>query len=447
MRVILSLVILFLLAFSCSKKDVQPTPAPPIPAPPPDIVVDNTWKCEVGGKLYQGSIDTSFYTLDTADLPRRDTNIYIIGSTADGRANIAMKMRINRTAKDWVRMGLGGDYMTFDTASTNVMTTLEGTIQVPFNTEAFTGKKLKGTFSGELRSYNARNEPITNAVTNGTISAELGKGSSAPKFMTVSVANSEVAGPIRSAVHRSNTLIIDGVAFSGGNTYQLQVRTGAAIKPGTYRSGDGNVGLLLTVPSIPTHYVSDSLGDLSVTIQSVEGNVVTGTISGRSYVIGTAGTTAETSGKFRCRVIDYVAASDRSNQWGFSLDNKGQPSFVTAGGNITSASITQGGGRYLLTLKGTSDNGSSVFYLKLASFRAFAPGTYPIASFTDSCYLSRPDVKFFNSNDKFYFRIDTLTSTRLVGAFYGDFVRSGLLYGGGTMQVVRKGIFRTDGQF
>src|SRR6476661_2854631 len=157
MRLVLSLVILSLVVFACSKNADQPTPRTPTPTPPPpDIEVDNTWRCEVNGKLYQGSIDTSFYTLDTADLPRRDTTIYIIGSTADGKANIAMKMMINRNTKDWVLMGLGRDYMTFDTASTNVMTTVEGTIEVPFKTDGFTGKKLKGTFSGSLQSLNDR---------------------------------------------------------------------------------------------------------------------------------------------------------------------------------------------------------------------------------------------------------------------------------------------------
>lgn len=447
MRLVLSLFVLSLFAFACSKKEDQPAPTPPPPPPTPDFQVDNTWKCEIGGKLYQGTIDTSFYTLDTADLPRRDTIIYIIGSTADGRANITMKMRFNRNAKDWVLMGLGGDYMTFDTSSTNVMSTSEGTIEVPFRTEGFTGKKLKGTFSGSLRSLNDRNEPVTNTVTNGAISVELGKGSGAPKFMNVAVAGNNVTGPIRSAVHRSNALILDGVSFGGDATYQLQVRTGAAIKPGTYRSSNGNVGFQLWRPSFVTHYVSDSLGDLSVTIQSVEGNIVTGTISGRSFVPGSSGATAVTSGQFKCRVKDYVAGADASNQWGFSMDNKGQPSYVTAGGNITDATIRQNGARYVLTLKGTSDNGSSAFLVTLASFQPIAPGTYPISSWTDSCYLSTPSVKYFNDNDKAYIRIDTLSSTRLVGAFYGNFLRGGLLYGGGITQTLRKGFFRTDGHF
>lgn len=445
MKLVLSLVIISLVAFACSKHDATTsTPAPP---PISDFEVDNMWRCEVNGKLYQGRIDTSFYILDTADLPRRDTNIYIIGSTADGRADITMKMRFNRNAKDWVLMGVGGDFMTFDTASTNVMTTVEGIVEIPFKTEGFTGKKLRGTFAGSLRSLNDRNEAVTNAITNGAISVELGKGSGAPKFMSVAVAGNNVTGPIRSAVHRSNALIIDGVSFGGDTTYQVQVRTGAAIKPGSYRSSNGDVGFQLWRPSFFTHYVSDSLGDLSVTIQSVEGNIVTGTINGTTFVTGSGGTAAVTSGQFKCRVKDYFAGVDGNNQWGFSMDNKGQPSYVTAGGNITDATIRQNGARYVLTLKGTSDNGSSAFSLTLASFQPIAPGTYPISSWTDSCYLSTPSVKYFNDNDKAYIRIDTLSSTRLVGAFYGNFLRGSLLYGGGLTQTLRKGFFRTEGHF
>jgi hypothetical protein len=207
------------------------------------------------------------------------------------------------------------------------------------------------------------------------------------------------------------------------------------------------VGFYIWRPSIVTHYVSDVQGDLSVTIQSVEGGIVSGTINGQSLVVGTGGATVATSGQFKCRVKDYVARPDTKNQWQFNLDNNGHSPFVIAGGDNADATINQINGRYVLSLNGSSDNGNSAFRLRMASYQQFAPGTYELSSWTDSCYFSTPSVKYFNANNKAYVRIDSLSSTRIVGGFYGDFIRSGQLYGGGLGVTLRKGSFRTDGRF
>ncbi|HEV7330919.1 MAG TPA: hypothetical protein VGN63_07770 [Flavisolibacter sp.] len=437
MRRSLYLFVLTLLAFSCSKSNDNPDNTT---QPVPEITVDNTWRCEIGGKLYQGSIDTSFITLQ-GEPGRTDTIVTLSGSTADGSANIALKMMINRFARrsDTAYLGISGNYLTFDTASTSYLKTSEGTVWVPFKIEAFRNNKLKGSFSGNLASVSGP----TQSITNGAISVELGKGNGAPKMLRVNTDGQITTGPIRSAVLQSNALIIDGFAFDGVAVYQLQVRTGATIKPGTYKSTNGDVGFYIWRPSIITHNVSDVQGDLSVTIQSVEGGIVTGTFSGQSLSVGTGITAVNTTGQFKCRVKDYVAGMDAKDQWQFNIDGP----FMTAGGDITNATINQINGRYVLSLNGTSDKGNSTFRLRMASFQPFAPGTYELSSWTDSCYFSTPSVKYFNANDKAYVRIDSLSTTRIVGRFYGDFAKSGLLYGGGLIVPLRKGSFRTDGQF
>lgn len=341
-------------------------------------------------------------------------------------------------------LGVAATYLTFDTATTNYLKTSTNSVTVPFTIEGFTGAKLKGSFAGSVVSLAG----VRQTITNGTVSLEIGKGSRAPKFLEAIVAGAKLMGPVRSAVLKANTLIIDGFTFNGDTTYQLQVRTGGTLKTGTYKSTDGGVGFQMYRPSTVAHYVSDSLGDLAVTILSVEGSVVTGTFEGKALQIGSGGATAPvTSGKLTCRVRDYQAYADVSNQWKFSMDNFGQAPYFTAGGNIVSAAVKQSGSAYVLTLSGNTDNGRSAFYLTLRSFRPFATGIYALQSFTDSCYLSTPTAKYFNSNSNFYVRIDSLSSTRLVGGFFGTSVWGSTLYGSGFQQTLRKGVFRTEGHF
>jgi hypothetical protein len=436
MRTYLVLILVTVLFYCCQKDDSSRRKNA-------DFKVDNTWKCEIGDKQYSGTIDTSFYIFTGGS--SQDTMVALTGSTSDGKAHLTIRMAINRTGRpnNLMPIGLGGDYLTFDTASLVYLHTVSRLNIVQFKVEEFTGSKLKGSFEGTLSSGNGFVQPTVK----GTVSLEFGKGTNAPKFLSASLKGNHIAGPVRSATLISNTLIIDGSAFDGDTTYQLQVRTGVTIKPGVYRSLDGDVGFQLWRPSIVTHYVSDSLGDLSVTIQSVEGNIITGTFEGTAKVHMMGGPVEPiTSGKFRCRVKNYVPSEDNLNQWALSLDNHGQAPFITAGGNIVEGTATRNGSLYELYLNGNTDNGRSFFRLKLRSGKQFEPGTYALDRFSDTCYLSTPLNKFYK-NSSFYVRIDSISSTRLVGGFYGDILIGSELYGGGQQFTVRKGTFRTSGSF
>ncbi|HVG13553.1 MAG TPA: hypothetical protein VM935_01295, partial [Chitinophagaceae bacterium] len=84
----------------------------------------------------------------------------------------------------------------------------------------------------------------------------------------------------------------------------------------------------------------------------------------------------------------------------------------------------------------------------LRSYQRFAPGLYEVQSYSDSCYFTTPSIKYFNSNSRFYIRIDSISSTRLVGGFFGAAVAGKELYGTGMIGYsLRKGSFRTSGSF
>ncbi|KAA9041240.1 hypothetical protein FW778_04175 [Ginsengibacter hankyongi] len=436
MRFIFFFILLSQTFVACHKADTSVPDVPPV-----DFSVNNTWQCEVGGITYSGSIDTSFYKIIGAGM--QDTILYLSGSSANGKANITMKMFINRTSfrSDTMHITYGISYFRFDTSSNNYLQT-SSNATVLFSIEGFTTKKLKGSFSGILNGTDGSYQNITN----GKLSLDVDKGNSTPKFLGLTVENKFIYGPIRTGVIKANTLIIDGVTFDGDSVYQLQIRTGTRIKTGVYHSQKGDVGFQLWRPDIVTHYVSDSLGDLAVTILSVTGDIVTGTFKGNALTEDGSGNITPLSGYFTCRVKDYYNIGvDSLNQWGFSIDNRGQYPYETMGGNISNASIFRNGVTNRLIINGHSDYGSSVFHISLTSYSGFSPGAvYSPNVFVDSCYFSNRDKSYFAGISGFYIKIDSINSQRIAADFYGNMTVSNLFYGSGTSEVCRKGYFQAN---
>lgn len=416
-----------LVVLSCKKND-SPNPLNQ------DFPVTGTWQCSIDGVPYNGTIDTSF--LRVYNSSRNDSIIYLTGSSADGKANLSMGIELFRTgaARTTLNIGSGTSYLALDTGSIRYVKT-GNPYFVQFEVEGQTRSKFKGSFSGQV-AYGGS----VRTVSDGKISLELGKGTATPKFTVFRIGSNSVAGPVVGARHRANSLLLDGFSFSGDTTYKLVVRTGAAIKPGTYHSTKGEVGLQVWRPSITTHHVSDQAGDVSVTIHSISNNVVSGSISG-TVAIPVGGTVPLSSGSFRCRVANYQPGTDAVDQWRFNADNNGQEPFSAVGGNITSASLSQYNGRYFLAVNGTTDGGRSTFRLNLSSITPFTQQIYTVQSSGDGVYLATPDVNYANANQNFFIRIDSISSQRVVGGFYGKAIQSSALYSGGNVHEIRKGYF------
>ena len=431
------------LLLSCSKKSDAPV------ATVNDFTVTNGWQFEIDGKQYSGSVDTSFYTISPASF--YDSTVFVSGSSSDGKANIALRIFIDRThtSGNSSQIYLQNSFISYDTLSDDNTMTPSFTA-MNFSVEGFTLQKLKGTFSGQIRAADGS----LHNVLNGSISFDVGRSGTLAQTAAFQLQNPYIEqpyvfGPVRSAVFNANTLIVDGISFQTPSTYQIQIRTGASVKTGTYKSTVGEVGFQIYQPSIVTHYVSDSLGDISVTITSVNGNIVTGTYSG--HVIREDGIFAAatlTNGRFKCRVKNYTPGIDSLNQWHFNVDNRGQFPFFTAGGNITKASVSQSIYGYTLSMNGKSDNGNSFFHLNVTSNNPLVPGTYPLSVFSiDSCYFTRPSVKFYNyynTNNNFYVRIDAINGQEVTGGFFGSFLQGAQLYGSGWLLECRKGYFKAQ---
>lgn len=408
-----------------------------------DFPVDNSWQCEINGKLYTGTIDTAFYIIYSG---YPGTTVFVSGTSADGKANFAFKFGIDMNSPMQAPVDYTHSFISFDTASEDRWQ--YGSLGLmDITVEGFNLLKFKGGFSGTVTMINGSHQ----SVTNGKLSFDLGKGNGAAKFAdfhlnTTYLPNNYLIGPTRLAEFKSNTLIIEGFSFPSSQLYELQVRTGAAIKPGTYQSRSGDVGFQLYPPSIVSHYVSDSLGDMQVNITSVVGNIVTGTFDGIVFrEDGSGGTAQLQSGHFKCRVKNYQPAMDSVNQWKYDIDNSGQFPFFTGEGNILSASLVHTAFNYKLSINGTSDNGKSIFHLNQSSNTPFVPGIYPVMTFIDSCYFNTPDIKFYNSNSSFYVRIDSINTQRVVGGFYGVAIRGyQQFYGSGIVSECRKGYFRAN---
>lgn len=430
----------FFLAF-CHKGPGDQSPVP--------ITVTNTWECTVNGVSYSGTIDTSFLEISRY-VNSVDTILYCTGTSLDKKANIHFRFSMNRSysSSDSVSTDVGNEF-DFDTTTSTALRAWSTLGNITVHIEGFDGHKFKGRFAGTAMGIYGGG---LRTVSNGTFSFDVGKGSNEPKFLSCSADNTTIRGYAADAQFISNTLVIDGIGFHGDSTWQLMVRTGSSLKTGVFKSSDGNVGFQAYRPSVVTHYVSDVAGDLTVNIESVNGNVVEGSFSGSSQGTYTGSQVNIGSGRFRCRVRNYVAQADSVNKWGFSESNDLQYPYHTWSGNILNATRYSSSGMYYLVVNGESDNGASKFKIKLRSVNPIAPGIYQ----TGSNYPNNADSVYFSSApmNAIYFQtfsselacqLDTVTNERVVGRFYGKAYlmnsgNTGIYFG----RAVRRGFFKAN---
>jgi len=411
----------------------------------PAFTVDNTWQCEVDGISYSGTIDTSFIQVHPGE---HDTLITCNGTSADKKANIHFQFDISRSSNTGSSSPLG--YLLFDTSSTHLLqTNYASNLFVTYQVEAFADGKLKASFSGAVMDLSAYNGP-QHRITNGKFSCAAGQGDSEPKTFSFTGGNIASGGsqPVNGYFNNvrllSNSLIMDGISNDGNKSLRLIAHTGGSLKTGTYSSKDGNASMQYFVPSIYADYVTDSLGDMTLTINTVTGNIVEGSFSGKD-----ADGTAFTNGKFICRVKNYQPQADSLNKWLFCEDEYSFK-YRIFGGNVLNATRSQSGSIYYLTINGESDNGSSHYSLSVSDYSLLTTGTYAIDEsnsfnkfsyfhFTSPAVLRDGDSVSIKANyGPFYCRIDSLDDHKAVGILYGGIS----IYNYSTVSYIRTGRFR-----
>ena len=404
---------------SCKKNGSGPTP----PVPPVDFTVSNSWDCDIDGIHYVGTIDTSFLRFSGSS-SIIDTVLFCTGTSMDKNANIQFELWINRTGwgHDSIQLTTGGNRFTFDTCGKGYWVCGNNEGRLIFKIDGFTNTKIKGRFYGTIRNFSGSG-PLDLNVTNGKISLDLGLGKDELKNFSCVVDNTSFGGYVKYARHISNTLIFDGFSFTGDSIFQMMIRTGSNLKTGTFQSRKGEVSFRVWRPSFYPFFVNDTLGNLNVTIDAVNANVVEGRFSGTSQQSAGNPEKQVSNGKFRCRIKYYQAQQDSISKWGFS-ENNGSTLYNIYGGNIFSAVKHQNGNRYLLTVNGESDKGFSTFKIVLSSTSPLSTGLYQngsLANRIDSFYFNSSAANYYTEDFRSgaYCQIDTLDNQKVVGRIYG----------------------------
>lgn len=393
-----------LFCFSCTKPTnttpaPTPTPTPPPPPQPPpptSFVIDSRWECEVDGVKYRGSIDTSFFKVLSLGT---DTLVQCFGTSDNKNANISFRLNVNRSSRPGPLTTNFFGFIMFDTASTRSLiassnTVIDG-VSVTYNIDTMASNKLKATFSGKLRLLpdNSLATGSTHTITNGKFSCEFGTGSKEPKYFSFSNGASNISGYFSVGMIKTNSLIMEGHPYDigWGTSFRLQIRTGGTVKPGVYQAKNGDAGLHYYTPNIYPIYITDTLGDVSVTISSVVGNIVEGTFTGKNF------DDKVVTGKFSCRIKDYRPQVDSINKWGFGYDES-YFLYNMYGGNVLLTNLYQSSGRYYLSVNGESDLGDSKFRLLLSSSTPISNGDL----FQFEGFPKRIDSLYFTSNTKLW---------------------------------------------
>jgi len=383
---------------ACGKPPVSDPVVPPVDTIPAitdttavlDFKVDNTWQCDIDGVTYSGTIDTSFIQVLDTVYNHGDTVVTFTGTAYNKKANIILTFNTRSNSSAQTPVG----YIAFDTASLTLLSTANSgnpnNITCPI--DSIRPDKIKGRFSGILYSLS----PIVkHTVTNGIFSCKYFQGNNEPKKFYWDMYLKPVPGYFNSAVIVSNTLILDGQPYGypiSDDKVQLQIRTGEDVKPGVYKSINGDVGMYYYTPNINRQYVDDSMGDLTVTILSAENGVVKGIFSGSSRETDTI-----MGGTFSCRIKNYQPVSDSVNQWKFNTKYDWDV-YRMYGGNILKAQLLQQGGKYILAIDGNSDYGASKFKLQLSSPVPIATGVYSYpGAMLSNRYI---DSFYFKSNEQ-----------------------------------------------
>jgi hypothetical protein len=317
----------------------------------------------------------------------------------------------------------------FDTTGSDYLTaTNNAAFAVRFELDSFRSNKIKATFKGNAINITNYHSTI-HTITDGKFSCEFGKGTKEPKFFSFVDDRDTVPGVIDYARITSNSLIIDGFAFfENVQTSRLIIYTGGTIKPGTYESKKGDVGFEYYRPSSFRDYINDTMGNLSVTIKLMTGNVVEGSFTGTNGYYN-----SPVSGSFVARVKNYVPEKDLENRWRFTEDAD-EFNYNIFGGNIRSAAKSSAGGKYYLKLKGESDNGRSTFSLQLSSDSPITTGLYQVNNFSknfDSLYFKsetkiwngNPTYFYVNSSNPAYCQINSIDDHTVSGTLFGKIIR------------------------
>lgn len=408
-----------------------------------------TWECDVDGVHYTGTIDTGFVSIQNPTYSHPDTVFTCTGISLNKAANIRLRFIVNRytlTAGDQFA------YLTFDTCTTNYLYNYPKGSTASGKADSLIDGCLYGSFTGTLTEYEHPSSVGSHTITNGKFKCNYNTGNSEPKAFSFSTGVFNVAGYFNYARVTSNTLILDGIPFAyGSDHFKLMIRTGGTIKPGTYESAKGDVGLQWFVPSIYRGYINDSTGDLKVTIASVTGNIVHGSFSGLN-MDGLA-----INGNFSCRVKNYQPQPDSVNKWSFGED---ESIFLYRlyGGNVLNAKLSQNGSRYLLTVNGESDQGKSVFKMVISANAPIATGTYLSGYMSynnklDSLYF-QSDTKIWNGNGTYLFtedfmqfpaicKIETIDQHQITGTLSG-YMRIMLNSGSFSGAWIKQGKFRAS---
>ncbi len=451
------IIVLFqIVLFSCTKpgEDHPRVDQSTFPADTSKPTVNSTWQCTIDGDNYSGVIDTSFFQMDFVSSVDPDSVIVATGTSADKKAHIHFKLLIDRTK--YPSTGTNNSalsFLLFDTAANNILQTNQGFQPyqvVNYKIDSITGTNLVVSYSGMLIDAKFQTHTI-----NGKFSCKLNTGSNEPNKFYCLIDSGKRAGYFISASLNANTLVMEGLEYMNvfppdiyRKQFRMLVRTGGTIKPGIYKSSDGDVAFTSVVPQPFDLYsvVDDSLGNMSLTIESVTGNVVRGTFSGTDqwpFRIDT--------GSFVCTVTNYIPQQDAANRWKFGawIDHAfGDCNFYA--GNITSAAKSTTNGRNYLTINGESDHGASMFKVMVSSTSPIIRGLYQLNggpdNLLDSLYFKSavptwdgtiPYLYSFPGTVSYgntYCYIDYIDDTKVTGTFYGILFSNleDLIFGPGT---------------
>lgn len=446
---------------SCTKNPPQPvTPVDTLPrdtVPPIDTFsVVNQWQCTIDGTTYSGKIDTSFRQM-FFPYQGADTLVIATGTSADKKIHIHFKAAMNRQGNPGSGIDYSNSYLVFDTAAYNLYIG-RGYSQfgsLKYVVDTFINDNAVISFSGVLLD----NENASHQVT-GAFSCKMNTGDNDPNKFFCWADSNKKAGYFISSKMNANTLVLEGINYSDLyplEQFQLAIKTGGTIRPGTYKSSDGNVGFICYGGNFhPYYYVDDSLGNMTASIESVDGNIIHGSFSGTDNTLGKI-----TAGSFTCKVDDYIPEAISENRW--SMNMLGNVPFNELyqlfAGNITKAVKTNNNGRNYLTIQGQSDNDASVFKIVISSELPLTKGQYKLSEYNanqvDSLYFISGMPTWDNKLVKYiadsetsrfggdvYVFIDEVDDKHVTGWFYGDMYSNdyGSVFGG----YLHKGTFNTS---
>jgi hypothetical protein len=413
-------VLFFIILQSCHRSSVKPDAPEPLPDSVLNAYYSGSWQAQVDGVNYSGTIDTS-YTLYASSIisGHPDTLFSCTGTSSDKRANVHFQFLINRSPANstaTLNTSFGDEaQMAFDNNSDTVLESFNNSQSaVVFTIDSTTPTHIQAHFSGTLGFWGPTGLDPHHTITNGKIVAGWHNGDhdansfsfeSAMQPLDGSSGTEAVTGYINSAQLVSNTLVLEGTPSSMAllDRFRLSIRTGGTVKSGVYHSEDGDVGFSLYYQGGDLLYVDDSTGSMSVTITQITGNTVYGNFSGTNQ--GGGGQfpgTPLSAGSFAARIKNYVPEPDSANQWAFGayFDSYTLKSYYLFGGNVTNAVLAETGGRYSLSVNGTTDHGASTFQFLVSSPNPIQKGAYTLQSGPNTL-----DVLTFSSIEKTYYGV------------------------------------------